>query len=400
MANYYGNRGNGSSMRHYRTKGSRNGYSKDPNYNPVGQKATGRIINGRYVYDTDYEQARNQATAGAARAKVLGQQNNWQQQANETSSTNRMVNAHLQKRLNTINMPDNNITYNALQKHGVLTKGWDAALDNSYANAKARVASGHTVNNPTKTQTPSAKSKRDKLIAKGAQNNWQAMANRSRAANEAWNNVSTRKSNGLTAFTSASDKSLDRDLQSRYGLNGKGDQLRNDRSYANAIAKNNARNQHAAAKDNWQQKGNKAASRGTTNSAMNYATDPRYTLSENQKKVKAQMMNQKDFALKNSILGDGASSAMKDQFAKGYERGVDKQIAATTRDKLQEAAGIARYKADVNKQWRELHPVKAAVKDAKIKASQTAHKAKKETKKLINKGKSTVESLLKKFKKK
>lgn len=50
--NYYGNRGNGSSLRHYRTKGSRNGYSKNPNYRPTGQRATGRLVNGRYVYDT------------------------------------------------------------------------------------------------------------------------------------------------------------------------------------------------------------------------------------------------------------------------------------------------------------------------------------------------------------
>lgn len=41
----------GGSLKHYRTKGSRNGYSNDPNYKPVGQKAVGKIINGKYVYD-------------------------------------------------------------------------------------------------------------------------------------------------------------------------------------------------------------------------------------------------------------------------------------------------------------------------------------------------------------
>ena len=399
MANYYGNRGNGSSLRHYRTKGSRNGYSKDPNYNPVGQKATGRIVNGRYVYDADYEQARNQATVGAARAQVLGKMNNWQQQSNLHRSTDEAANRYVTGRSRDVMAyNESNATKNADKKYVDPNSGWK--FDYSYRNANQRVANGAKVSNPTKVQMPSAKSKRNKLIAKGAQNNWQDMANRSRAANEAWNNVSTRKSNGLTAFTNASDKSLDRDLQTRYGVNGKGDQLRNDTSYANALAKNNVRKQHAAAKDNWQQKGNKAASRGTTNSAINYGTDPRYTLSENQKKAKAKLMDQKDFALKNSILGDGIPGAMKDQFSKGYERGVDKQIAATTRDKLQEAEGIARFKADVDKQWRESHKIKAAVKDAKIKASQTAHKAKKETKKLINKGKNTVNNLLKKFKKK
>ena len=73
MANYYGNRGNGSSMRHYRTKGSRNGYSKDPNYKPVGQQAQGKIVNGRYVYDNP---------------------NTWQQTANKTAAAYRAVNAY------------------------------------------------------------------------------------------------------------------------------------------------------------------------------------------------------------------------------------------------------------------------------------------------------------------
>lgn len=48
---YYGDRASGGSLKHYRTKGSRNGYSKNPNYKVVGQKAKGRWVNGRYVYD-------------------------------------------------------------------------------------------------------------------------------------------------------------------------------------------------------------------------------------------------------------------------------------------------------------------------------------------------------------
>ena len=84
MANYYGNRGNGSSLRHYRTKGSRNGYSKDPNYRPVGQQAQGKIVNGRYVYDSPSPSSSIQN----------GAKNNWQQRANEErqmyESANRM----------------------------------------------------------------------------------------------------------------------------------------------------------------------------------------------------------------------------------------------------------------------------------------------------------------------
>lgn len=41
----------GGYLKHYRTKGSRNGYSNDPNYKPVGQRAQGKLIDGRYVYE-------------------------------------------------------------------------------------------------------------------------------------------------------------------------------------------------------------------------------------------------------------------------------------------------------------------------------------------------------------
>jgi hypothetical protein len=41
----------GGYLKHYRTKGSRNGYSNDPNYKPVGQRAQGELIDGRYVYE-------------------------------------------------------------------------------------------------------------------------------------------------------------------------------------------------------------------------------------------------------------------------------------------------------------------------------------------------------------
>lgn len=40
-------RDNSGCLMHYRTKGSKNGYSKDPNYNPVGQIA--KMINGQYA---------------------------------------------------------------------------------------------------------------------------------------------------------------------------------------------------------------------------------------------------------------------------------------------------------------------------------------------------------------
>lgn len=111
---YYGDRASGGSLKHYRTKGSRNGYSKNPNYKVVGQRAKGKWVNGRYVYDqptnnpmysktssqsrgflSQYSQGSHQRTSDPVRDKInekaaatkvklaaaRGSQNNWQQQA-------------------------------------------------------------------------------------------------------------------------------------------------------------------------------------------------------------------------------------------------------------------------------------------------------------------------------
>lgn len=111
---YYGDRAPGGSLKHYRTKGSRNGYSKNPNYKVVGQRAKGKWVNGRYVYDqptnnpmysktssqsrgflSQYSQGAHQRTSDPVRDKInekaaatkiklasaRGSQNNWQQQA-------------------------------------------------------------------------------------------------------------------------------------------------------------------------------------------------------------------------------------------------------------------------------------------------------------------------------
>lgn len=64
MAEYYTI---GGSLMHYRTKGSRNGVSNTPGYLAIGQKAIGRLVNGRYIYDTAQNVGR-QARIGAANA--------------------------------------------------------------------------------------------------------------------------------------------------------------------------------------------------------------------------------------------------------------------------------------------------------------------------------------------
>lgn len=41
------------SLMHYRTKGSRNGISNTPGYRPIGEKAKGKLIDGRYYYEDE-----------------------------------------------------------------------------------------------------------------------------------------------------------------------------------------------------------------------------------------------------------------------------------------------------------------------------------------------------------
>jgi hypothetical protein len=66
-------------LKHYRTPGSKNGYTKDPNYIPVGQKAVGQVINGKYIYDDKVAaaqargQARQQQASRAAKSALQNQ---------------------------------------------------------------------------------------------------------------------------------------------------------------------------------------------------------------------------------------------------------------------------------------------------------------------------------------
>jgi hypothetical protein len=50
-------------LMHGRTKGSRNGISTTKGYTAVGQRATGKLVNGRYIYDTPKYSAGNSSKA-------------------------------------------------------------------------------------------------------------------------------------------------------------------------------------------------------------------------------------------------------------------------------------------------------------------------------------------------
>lgn len=391
--NYYGNRGNGSSLRHYRTKGSRNGYSKNANYKPVGQRAIGRLVNGRYVYDNP--------------ASQQGAQNNWQQQANETSATNRMLNEHIQKRTANVSMPVNNITSKAMEKHKIFTKGWDGAVDNSYANASARVAAGKRVTIPQRTQVASAKSKRDKAVAKGAANNWQQQA--AAAQNQA--QVAKRIKGGASKSGNLSVDGFD------FNVSNRGKTITD---YSTARAHQNAVNQanaEARARNAIANRGSSGTRKITkqlktqkapyvskeyqeelaynskknvypgqsTKPGINYANDARFQRSETQNKVINEAMKQKDAQFR------AAGIPSDPKFDAAYRRDVENEVARSVPDKIQEARAIGLYK-QANKSKAD---IKAEQK--RIKQGQKARE-KREREAKINKMKNAILSVFKKKK--
>lgn len=286
---YYGDRASGGSLKHYRTKGSRNGYSKNPNYKVVGQRAKGRLVNGRYVYDnpylSSYGKLKKAGVNEAVRSIDNGAKNNWQQQANETSATNRMLNEHLQKRTAYVNMLKNNTTYKAMQKHNIFTKGWDGAIDNSYANASARVAAGKRVSTPHRTQVASAKSKGDPrysieaLSKKGAKNNWQQQAIKAAAQGNltgkiARGEVGAAKANNGDVYSA---RELGYQGSSKSKKSGSKSAKRS-KEYEEELAYNSQRNVYPSGSSG-------ASSRPKTPSGMGH--DPRYSVPGTQELEKA-----------------------------------------------------------------------------------------------------------------
>ena len=94
----------GGELYHWRPKGSRNGYSNDPNYKPVGQKAQGQLVNGRYVYDNKVGGAgRNMGmTRPVTLAKPQKKQNIFQRAASGAKSAGNWLADRGGKAVNTV----------------------------------------------------------------------------------------------------------------------------------------------------------------------------------------------------------------------------------------------------------------------------------------------------------
>lgn len=193
---YYGDRAPGGSLKHYRTKGSRNGYSKNPNYKVVGQRAKGKWVNGRYVYDqpannpmysksssqsrgflSQYSQGAHQRTSDPVRDKInekaaatkvklaaaRGSQNNWQQQAARAQ-------AGLQSNMQGPRTTPSGMGNDPRYTQQVQSQSKPGAA--SRIKQKARVA---------------------KAAAKGAKNDWQRQANATAGMTNAYNNLMDNK---------------------------------------------------------------------------------------------------------------------------------------------------------------------------------------------------------------
>lgn len=377
--NYYGNRGNGSSLRHYRTKGSRNGYSKDPNYRPVGQQAQGKIINGRYVYDNPTAQNRRlspQARENGIQSMQKGYKNNWQQQGNYARAGGEAINRAV-----------------AGQTRGVRMK-INSAQEN-------QAIAGMT-----------AKARRD-LSKAGAKNDWQQQAALERWKQQNRNNISANKKKALQK-KSLSTHPLDENHYktamgtridtshivadpnnggTRYGTEIADPRYRVDGSQrieaANRIAKKKAaaRMQAQGAANNWQQRANQDSSFGRHDDwewrpkkpGINAVTNS--TASYSPSAIQQHYTAVKTGTIEGKV--DMAKRALN--VAKVNAKKNIQKTATKAYDDASKAASSA------------LNYGKTVAKSAMNSATKTAAKA---ASNVVNKGKATVDSLLKKFKKK
>lgn len=92
----------GGSLKHYRTKGSKNGVSNNPSYKPIGQKAVGRIVgtrpDGTPIYDYgrrsgESTQIRNERRQNNVQSALNSYSNSRSQSTRDRANQQRRINA-------------------------------------------------------------------------------------------------------------------------------------------------------------------------------------------------------------------------------------------------------------------------------------------------------------------
>lgn len=320
-------------LMHYRTKGSKNGYSKSKYYTPVGQKAKGRWVNGKYVYD----------------ATTKGAKNDWQQSGNWQSQYSRSVQGIKTGQIGAR-------AYQSTPSWGVVTEGRNAyGTDNSYKNAlaknDAKKISSEGSKNAWQQQANYQKEKdrkRNDAIAKGKANNWQSKSAKASALGRLTQDMSTGKVNAA--------KGNNGDIVTSKNLGYRDD------SYSNALK----RKEHAA---------NQAHSdylMKNTKSAM--GNDPRYggliTLKDpgpnvNEKNTPYFNQSKRATNIQELAAARAKNKQALNDFAESYKRNKRSDIGNA----------IADAKEDAKKKW----------KDIKKSAKKTASKIGKKGKSLVEK---------------
>lgn len=389
--NYMGVNLTGRSLMHYRTKGSRNGYSKDPNYRPTGQRATGRLVNGRYVYDTAGSKPANVSQEYWDELQSNTNPNYKPAQKTPKSGINTSIDPRYAKRSTQHGTPyvseeyKQELAYNTgktyTPKKNAINVKTDPRFKKQETNTGLKGDPRYSVSGTSKINQANVTA----LAKKGAKNDWQQMA---QIASRTGANGMRRENTGA----SRSYRTLER-------VGTMSARTKGDKAMAPVVGvydMNTGKTKSYTYNVDYGYDRAAKRVRGSNNINSVHNAQTERERSERLRKSQKSAINYTDPSTVSEFF-DGVRADPR--FNKSTVKGISGMVYDSI-DKPKRAAEIADMKAAAAKNSREKHPVKYAINDAKIKASQTAHKAKKETKKLINKGKSTIDSLLKKFKKK
>ena len=188
-------------LMHGRTKGSRNGVSTTKGYTAVGQKAKGKIINGRYVYDyyTPYGTKNSSMTEGYTPLAAISTKE--QKRQEQVAKDNAKARENKMKAENAANVKaraaaiDKKYGYKKMASQAASQEWRDKQERAAKANPKI-VSKGYTGGDWIVNQ------ERAKLSSV-RNNEWQQIANARRANAEAIDRVANKKSASVYIPTSA-----------------------------------------------------------------------------------------------------------------------------------------------------------------------------------------------------
>ena len=298
----------GNYLMHGRTKGSRNGISTTKGYRAVGQRAKGRIVNGRYVYDYqspgDYMQSMANAEARAKRAaeeralknKIgfksdYGAKNNWQQRGNEHRAANELVRDYYNKKIGDYTAEgfskNKNGEYNVYNDTNNRWENIYARRENAEKAAKA-------------------------ASEKGESNNWQEVGTKTAALHNVGKKLADGTSKGARfgSSTGVSDKDIE-------NLN-------------NVITREHTKRQVAkGAKNDWQQQANAAASKKQSSKSSvpsKFDDDTSYTYTKSSKRIITPLVEQsRKYAKEHNVKPENPGSIDTDGLGETFHKIQKKQ---------------------------------------------------------------------------